>query len=200
VIDLCFSSGTITNNIVAHEIRPESTSDHTTCTIYLNLTPPKATPKRAWCRADWTLFQKTITGSGLDLSNINNAEEALRAATNVTRIINDATNAAIPWVRPRTKQAPWWHRDLDTLRRQLIRAERRHRNNRTNNQLQLYAKTVCNKWKTTVQLAKEKYWTTPLQKTDPQNIWKCLRPSDTHHKPLTPLEGVTDFQGKCDIL
>jgi hypothetical protein len=47
VIDLCFSSSTITNNILAHEIRPESTSDHATCTIYLNLTPPKATPKRA---------------------------------------------------------------------------------------------------------------------------------------------------------
>jgi hypothetical protein len=96
MIDLCFSSGTITNNILAHEIRPESTSDHATCMIYLNLTPPKATLKRTWYRADWILFQKTVTGSGLDLSNINITEEALRAATNITKIINDATNAAIP--------------------------------------------------------------------------------------------------------
>jgi hypothetical protein len=51
-----------------------------------------------------------------------------------------------------------------------------------------------------VQLAKEKYWTTRLRNTDTQNIWKCLRLSDTHCKPLPPLDGIDDFQGKCDIL
>jgi hypothetical protein len=51
-----------------------------------------------------------------------------------------------------------------------------------------------------VQLAKEKYWTTRLRNTDTQNIWKCLRLSDTHCKPLPPLDGINDFQGKCDIL
>jgi hypothetical protein len=51
-----------------------------------------------------------------------------------------------------------------------------------------------------VQLAKEKYWTTRLRNTDTQNILKCLRLSDTHCKPLPPLDGIDDFQGKCDIL
>jgi hypothetical protein len=133
IIDLCFSAGNITNNILAHEIRPESTSDHAICTIYFNLTPPKATPKCGWHRANWPLFQKTITESGLDPSNITSAEEALRAVTNITTIINNATDAAVPWVKPRAKQAPWWHPDLDNLRRQLIHVDRQHRRNRTNN-------------------------------------------------------------------
>jgi hypothetical protein len=59
---------------------------------------------------------------------------------------------------------------------------------------------MCNQWKTVVQLAKEKYWTTRLQNTNTQNICQCLRLSDTHCKPLPPLDGIDDFQGKCDTL
>jgi hypothetical protein len=47
---------------------------------------------------------------------------------------------------------------------------------------------------------KEKYWTTRHQNTDTQNVWKCLRLSDTYCKPLPSLDGVDNFQGKCNIL
>jgi hypothetical protein len=123
VIDLCFSAGNITKNIIAHEINPDSASDHAIYTIYLNLTPPKATPKRAWYKADWALFQKTIIESGLDLNNISSADAALHAVTNITTIINKATDAAVPWVKPSTKQAPWWHPNLNKQRKHLKQAE-----------------------------------------------------------------------------
>jgi hypothetical protein len=56
VIDLCFSAGNITKDILAYEINPNSTSDHAICTLYINHTPPTSPPKRAWHRADWKLF------------------------------------------------------------------------------------------------------------------------------------------------
>jgi hypothetical protein len=45
VIDLCFSAGTITKDILAYEINPDSTSDHVICTLYVNHTPPASPPK-----------------------------------------------------------------------------------------------------------------------------------------------------------
>jgi hypothetical protein len=104
------------------------------------------------------------------------------------------------WVKQRAKQAPWWHPDLNKIKQQLHHAKRYHRREHANNGLQLQAKLMHNEWKTVVQLAKEKYWTTRLQNTDTQNIWKCLRLSDTHCKPLPPLDGIDNFQGKYDIL
>jgi hypothetical protein len=200
VIDLCFSAGNITKDIWAYEINPDSTSDHAISTLCINHTPPASPPKRAWHRADWTLFHQTVTEYGLDLSNIGSAEEALRAATNITGIIHKATDAAVPWVKQRATQAPWWQPDLNKMRQQLHRTERHQRRKSTNNSIQLQAKLIRNQWKTAVQLAKEKYWTTRLQNTDTQSIWKCLRLSNTHCKPLPPLGGIDDFQGKCDIL
>jgi hypothetical protein len=96
VIDLCFTTGNITEKVLMHEINPDSTSDHAICTIHLNLTIPSKAPKRAWRKADWTLFRQTILTSGLDLSNINNAEQALWAVGAITTTINKATDTAIP--------------------------------------------------------------------------------------------------------
>jgi hypothetical protein len=100
VIDLFFTAGNITEKVLMHEINPDSTSNHATCTIHLNLTIPSKAPKRAWRKADWTLFRQTILTSGLDLSNINNAEQALQAVGAITTTINKATDAAIPWTTP----------------------------------------------------------------------------------------------------
>jgi hypothetical protein len=126
VIDLCFSASNITEDILAYGINPDSTSDHAICTLYINHTPPAAPPKRAWHRADWTLFQQTITSSRPDLSNISSAEEALRMANNITEIIHTATDATVPWVKQRNKQAPWWHPDLNKIQQQLHCAERHY--------------------------------------------------------------------------
>jgi hypothetical protein len=123
VIDLCFSAREITKDILAYEINPDSISDHAICTLYISHTPPTSPPKRAWHRADWKLFQQTITEYGLDLSNIGSAEEALRTANNITEIIHKATDAAVPWVKQRAKEAPWWHPDLNKIKQQLHRAK-----------------------------------------------------------------------------
>jgi hypothetical protein len=121
-------------------------------------------------------------------------------ANNITEIIYKATDTTVLWVKQRAKQAPWWHPNLNKIKQQLHCAERYHQKNRTDNRIQLQTKLICSQWKTVVQLAKEKYWTTRLRNTDTQNIWKCLRLSDTHSKPLPPLDGIDDFQGNCDTL
>jgi hypothetical protein len=116
VIDLCFLASNITKDILTYEINPDSTSDYAICTLYINHIPPTSPPKGAWYRADWTLFQHTITEYGLDLSNIGSADEALHAASNITEIIYKATDAVVPWVKQRAKQAPWWHPNLNKIR------------------------------------------------------------------------------------
>jgi hypothetical protein len=106
VIDLCFSAGNITKDILAYEINPDSTSDHAICILYINHIPPISPPKRAWHRANWTLFQQTITKCGLDFSNIGSTEEALHVANDITEIIHKAIYATVLWVKQRAKQAP----------------------------------------------------------------------------------------------
>jgi hypothetical protein len=76
VIDLCFSAGNITKDILAYEINPDSISNYAIYTLYINYTLPTSPLKRAWHRADWTLFQQTITEYGLDLSNIGSTKQA----------------------------------------------------------------------------------------------------------------------------
>jgi hypothetical protein len=103
VIDLCCSARQITRDILAYEINLDSASDHVICTLYINHTPPTSPPKRAWHRANWKIFQQTITEYGLDLSNIGSAEEALRVADNITDIIHKAIDAVVPWIKQRAK-------------------------------------------------------------------------------------------------
>jgi hypothetical protein len=96
VIDLCFSASNITKDILAYEINPDLASDHAICTLYINHTPLTYPPKRAWHRANWKLFQQTITKYGLDLGNIGSAKEAICTANNITKIIHKATDIAVP--------------------------------------------------------------------------------------------------------
>jgi hypothetical protein len=98
IIDLCFSAGEITKDILAYETNPDSTSDYVICTLYISHTLPTSPPKRAWHGADWKLFQQTITEYRLDLNNIGSAKEAICVANNITDIIHKATDAIVPWV------------------------------------------------------------------------------------------------------
>jgi hypothetical protein len=123
IIDLCFSARGISKDILAYEINPDSASDYAIYTLYINHILPTSPAKRAWHRADWKIFQQTVTEYGIDLSNIGSAEEALRMANNITNIIHKATDAAVPWIKQRAKQVPRWHPDLNKIKKQLHHAE-----------------------------------------------------------------------------
>ena len=39
-----------------------------------------------------------------------------------------------------------------------------------------------------------------LQTTSTKTVWKMIQYHNTHHKPIPPLEGWSDFKGKCEVL
>jgi len=43
----------------------------------------------------------------MDLSNLQGTEDTLRAITNITHLIHDATYHAVPMKDPRRQEAPW---------------------------------------------------------------------------------------------
>jgi hypothetical protein len=51
-----------------------------------------------------------------------------------------------------------------------------------------------------VRAAKTAYRIKQLQSTNTKTIWKTLRHHNTHHRPIPPLEGQTDFKAKCASL
>jgi hypothetical protein len=55
-------------------------------------------------------------------------------------------------------------------------------------------------WTQMVRTAKAAYRIKQLQSTTTKSVWKTLRHHNTHHRPIPPLEGQTDFQAKCDVL
>jgi len=56
------------------------------------------------------------------------------------------------------------------------------------------------KWSTMVQNAKTAYRIHQLEATSTRTVWNTIKHHNTHYKPILPLEGHTDFQGKCDVL
>jgi hypothetical protein len=44
-------------------------------------------------------------------------------ANNITDIIHKATDATVLWIKQRAKQVPWWHPELNKIKKQLHHAK-----------------------------------------------------------------------------
>jgi hypothetical protein len=51
-----------------------------------------------------------------------------------------------------------------------------------------------------VRNAKTAYRIHQLETVSTRTVWKTLKHHSTHHKPIPPLDGQSDFQGKCEVL
>jgi len=51
-----------------------------------------------------------------------------------------------------------------------------------------------------VRAAKTVYRIKQLQSVNTKTIWKTICHHNTHHLPIPPLEGQTDFKAKCALL
>jgi len=45
----------------------------------------------------------------MDLSNLQGTEDTLHAVTNITHLIYEATNHAVPMKDPQKQEALWWN-------------------------------------------------------------------------------------------
>jgi len=200
-IDLCLSRGKTIQLVIALVIDHDTTSDHSSLTASLSL-PSNAAPQKAqhcWCKADWGSFASHIEAARMDLSNLQGTEDTLCVVTNITHLIHEATNPAIPRKDPQKQEAPWWNQNLTLAKRAVKRAERRARRepNDTNQKDRQYKQ---HNWSKMVRNAKTAYQIQQLQAASSKNIWKTIYHHNTHHKPIPPLNGQTTFKDKCDVL
>jgi len=200
-IDLCLSRGDITTSILSLAVNHDTTSDHSSITVMLSLPSsiPTASVRRNWNKANWEIFSEHIRSTGIDLTNLQGKEDTLRAVTNVTTILHQAINAAVPTGTPRKPEAPWWNHSLTLAKRSVKRADKRVRRcpspeNRADSQ------NKHRHWTTMVRAAKTAYRIKQLQTTNTRTIWKTIRHHNTHHRPILPLEGQTEFRAKCASL
>ena len=125
-IDLCLSRGSPTQSILTLAVDHETTSDHSAVTITLSL--PSATaptiPRRCWHKASWETFDSRIRSARMDLSQLQGADDTLRAVTNITQLIHKAVDEAVPVRTTRRTEAPWWNHSLTLAKQSVKRADR----------------------------------------------------------------------------
>ena len=126
-IDLCLSQGQITQSILSLAVNHNTTSDHSAITITLTLPAPNVQARRqwAWQKADWGVFADQVRSTRMDISNLQGKEDTLRAITNITTLIHQATKPAVPERKGRWKtEAPWWNHSLTIAKQAVKRADR----------------------------------------------------------------------------
>jgi hypothetical protein len=75
IIDLTFSRGKATNQVTDWKLGDSFNSDHLSQHIALQLTAPPEIPYRAWSKTDWTIFEATFKGAGLDFRSLGRQEK-----------------------------------------------------------------------------------------------------------------------------
>jgi hypothetical protein len=200
-IDLYFSRGSTTQSVLSFAVDHDTTSDHSavTATLSLQMGTAPAVPRRCWCRADWGLFDSRVQSAGMDLSQLQGKDDTLRAITNITRLIHQAIDEAVPLRVPRRVAAPWWNHSLTLAKQSVKRADRCARLHPTATNLE-DSQAKRSKWSNMVRNAKTAYRIHQLESVSTRTVWKTLKHHNTHHKPIPPLDGKSDFRGKCDVL
>jgi hypothetical protein len=155
--------------------------------------------RRNWHKANWTAFHDHIRAADLDLTNLQRQADTLRAVSNIMTIIKEATDIAVPISRSRYSGAPWWNHRLTLTKRSVKRVAKRARL-QPSTITRADSQTKYQHWTKMVQTVKAAYRIKQLQSTTTKSVWKTLHHHNTHHRPIPPLEGQTDFQAKCDVL
>jgi len=135
----------------------------------------------------------------MDLTNLSRKDDTLRAISNITCLIHKATDIAVPFRVSGKRDVPWWNHSLTLATRAVKQADRRARQNPTDTNGN-DAQHKRSHWSTMVRQAKTVYRIKQLQSTSTKTVWRTIRHHNAHQKSIPPLEGHTDFKGKCKSL
>jgi hypothetical protein len=199
VIDLALSRGAIRDQITSWAIDEAPPSDHRTIALYLSVDDIVATEParyRDWRNANWHLFNDDIRHLDLDHDKL----EPSGGITAILRAISEAMEVAVPLKTRRHKlRIPWWYPELDRMRTRVKRAERCIRNNpNPTAEARLGFWSLEKQWRLMLENAREDYNIPRLAETDHRNVWRTLKQHNAHRSPIPPIDGVEDFQAKCD--
>jgi len=159
--------------------------------------PPK--PYRCWAKANWNSFGSYIQATRMDLSDLQGPEATLRAISNITLLIHQATEATFPYKSQWKTEVLWWNHSLTLAKEATKWADRKARLTPTDTNRQ-HSQYKHRKWTTMVCNAKTTYHIHRLQKATTRTIWKTIQRHSTHNKPIPPLEGQSNFGDKCKAL
>jgi len=100
----------------------------------------------------------------MDLSQLQGMDDTLRAITNITRLINQAVNKAVPLMVARKVAVPWWNHSVTLAKQSVKRADRRARLQPTTANCE-DSQYKCSKWSIMVRNAKTAYRIHQLETT-----------------------------------
>jgi len=157
-INLCFSRGSPTQSILTLAVDHDTTSDHSAVIITLSLPSALAPtiPRRWWPRAYWETFNSKIRSAKMDLLQLQGTDDTLRAVTNITCLIYEAVDEAVPVRMTQKTAASWWNHSLTLAKQSDKCAARWARLHPTNVNLK-DSQYERHKWSILVQNAKTAY-------------------------------------------
>jgi len=128
-IDIYLTCGDITRCTLSLAIEDDNTSDYSSLTVTLLLPyaapPPK--PYRCWNKVDLNSFNSHIQSTRMDLIDLQGPEAILRTISNITLLIQQATETAVPYNNPRKTETPWWNHSLILAKDTTKQVDRRAR-------------------------------------------------------------------------
>lgn len=139
-------------------------------------------------------------GDSLDtLKEINNYSAILdQAASELTRIIQRATEMSIPKVTLNKRAKPWWTPDLKDLRKELGKSKQAIKSNSENPTFKEEYRVARNKYLQAIKTAKKNHWNEFLEKEDTQTIFKAMAyTKDFQDQRIPDIQSESSFERKC---
>ncbi|EDO04694.1 hypothetical protein SS1G_07177 [Sclerotinia sclerotiorum 1980 UF-70] len=121
-----------------------------------------------------------------------------QAASELTRIIQKATERCIPKVVSIKRAKPWWSPELKDLRKELGKAKQSIESNRENPNLKEEYRIARNKYFQAIKTAKKDHWNDFLEKEDTQTVFKAMTyTKDFQDQRIPDISSESSFEGKC---
>jgi hypothetical protein len=94
-------------------------------------------------------------------------------AAEFTKVITTAAKSSIPTTIPGARSKPWWSQDLKSLRKDMMREQRKISSNSSYSSKLLYLQAK-NTYFLAIKQAKRNHWNQFLEKEDPKSIFKAM--------------------------
>jgi len=151
------------------------------------------------------LLKSLLTNLNAELKEkLDNLGKAL------TSVIEEATKAAMPFIKRGPKSKPWWNLELSSLRTDMLHKQRKFTKEhmRTSREESFLWKKdyllARNAYFQSIKAAKQDHWNQFLEKEDPKSIFKAMAYTKDENKQRIPsIRSSPDkleesFEGKCD--
>lgn len=189
VVDLTFTRGRLSSDILDWTLGEDFGSDHLRTHIRVSSPVQTATPKLAWSKANWEDFATALDREGLDFRSLGSPGDIERATENYARALHNAIDHSVPKVRPGRggKMRGWWHTKLDEMSKTVRCLQTEAQRNPSDKERANSARIARNSRRNAIRAARQSCVMLKLQETGPQEVSKVLR--DPKPAPFKAIAG-----------